>query len=333
MNLQNLKNTKNRLTVIISSEAKIVDEINDLLMWGAMKHIRNENFIWIEVPNMTKITGACENVDTLYKVDHFGMEAYLAQTGQLYLECKIPLHNKVWTIITSSRAEDSADSRHLNQFKLIEFEHHGNLEELLRNVESTIKAMFVSVMVYGRKQLDELGRLEEINRWFTDGFSRITYTKAISFLQKSGLKIEWGEDFGSKEELLLVKEFGDKPLFITHFPKKIKFFNMRVNDDTPEIVNSADLIMPYAGEAVGSAERENNYDRLVERLEQSDMFKILYERGKTLNDFQDYLDLIKKYPILHSGCGIGFSRISQAVLGVNDIRISSNYPLQNNTLY
>ena len=128
MGLEEFSTTKNRFELIVKEEAAIIDGINDSLMWGAMDYLRSSGFKWVEVPILTKITGACENVDTLYAVDHFGQEAYLAQTGQLYLEAKIPLHKKLWTIITSSRAEDKADDRHLNQFQLIELEHEGTLD-------------------------------------------------------------------------------------------------------------------------------------------------------------------------------------------------------------
>lgn len=332
MDLNILKQTKNRFSLINSQEAKIVDEINDALMWGAMLFLRR-NFVWIEVPTLTKITGACENINTLYSVDHFGIEAFLAQTGQLYLEAKIPIHNKVWTVIDSSRAEPVADERHLNQFQLIEFEHRGNLEYLLENIEETIKSMLREAVDNVPRQLKTLGRYDEISRWLSEPFGRITYTKAVELLRQSPYAISWGDDLARMQEMYLVSVSGSKPLFITHFPKKIKFFNMRQNDSDENVVNSADLIMPYSGEAVGSAERESDYERLVARLKESQMFRILSQRGKTLDDFTDYLELIKKCPILHSGCGIGFGRVSQSVLGTDDIRISSPYPIQNNILY
>ena len=333
MNLETMKNTKDRFNTITGIEAKVIDEINDALMWGAMTHLREQEFTWIEVPIMTKITGACENVDTLYALDHFGKEAYLAQTGQLYLEAKIPVHEKLWTIITSSRAEESVDTRHLNQFQLIELEHKGDFELLLKNIESTIKAMINYSVETKRELLDELGRVKEITSWSKNPFARITYTQAVRQLSKTPLAIEWGEDFTSATEEYLVSANGNKPLFITHFPTKIKFFNMKQNEADPDIVNSADLIMPYSGESVGSAERENNYEKLVQRLVESNMFKILSKRGRTLDDFNDYLQIVKKHPVLHSGCGIGFNRISQAVLGQDDIRVSANYPIQSNVLY
>ncbi|MGC9005504.1 MAG: amino acid--tRNA ligase-related protein [Candidatus Micrarchaeia archaeon] len=163
-------------------------------------------------------------------------------------------------------------------------------------------------------------------------FNRITYTEAIEIL-KEDFGIKWGDDLKSKHELFLVKVLGGRPLFITHYPKEIKFFNMRVNEEDDRIVNSADLIMPYSGESVGSAERENNYERLVERLLSSPMYRMLKQRGKSIHDFAEYLNFIKKNPILHSGCGIGFNRISQSVIQASDIRIVTNYPLNRENIY
>jgi asparaginyl-tRNA synthetase len=333
LNLDILKKTDGRFSRIISGDAKAVDEVNDSLMWGARKYLRHNGFMWLEVPMMTKITGACENVDTLYSLDHFGTETYLAQTGQLYLEAKIPLHEKVWTIITSSRAEDAVDSRHLNQFQLVEFEHKGDFESMLKHIEGLVKSMIAEALDKNKKLLEELGRLPELEAWVSAPFARMSYTEAVEMLKGTKHEIEWGDDLTSKTEHYLVSKNGNRPLFVTHFPKKIKFFNMRQNDGDEDIVNSSDLIMPYSGESVGAAERENNYDRLVERLVESPMFKVLAKRGKTINDFKDYLDIIKKHPILHSGCGIGFNRISQSVLGADDIRVSANYPIQKGVLY
>ncbi|MGC9005503.1 MAG: amino acid--tRNA ligase-related protein [Candidatus Micrarchaeia archaeon] len=139
--LEQLVETKNRFEVINSEEMACIDRINSTLYAGAVEYFIRNGFCWIEVPTLTKITGACENVSTLYAVDHFGVEAYLAQTGQLYLEAKIPLHKKLWTTIVSSRAEQEVDGRHLNQFTLLEFEHAGDFESLLFHIEELVKSM------------------------------------------------------------------------------------------------------------------------------------------------------------------------------------------------
>lgn len=330
--LEQLVKTENRFEIINSTEMAVVDKINSNLYTGAMEHLVKNGFCWVEVPTLTKITGACENVDTLYCLDHFGVEAYLAQTGQLYLEAKIPSHKKVWTSIASSRAECQVDGRHLNQFTLLEFEHAGNLEMLLGNIEALVKAMVKKAVDESSEELELIGVDSEKLSLCNKKFSRITYTKAIEMLG-TAFDIEWGADLKSPHELFLVDALGGKPLFITHYPREIKFFNMRVNDYDENIVNSADLIMPFSGESVGSAERENNYERLVERLVESPMFKILKSKGKTIDDFAEYLNMVKKNPVLHSGCGVGFNRISQSVLQSKDIRTSTNYPINSQNLY
>ncbi|MEM2948502.1 MAG: amino acid--tRNA ligase-related protein [Candidatus Anstonellales archaeon] len=330
--LGQLVETKNRFEIINSEEMACIDRINSSLYTGAVEYFIKNGFCWVEVPTLTKITGACENVNTLYTVDHFGVEAYLAQTGQLYLEAKIPSHKKVWTVITSSRAEQEVDGRHLNQFTLLEFEHIGDFESLLFHIEELVKNMIRNALKNNEEDFNSLGVDAGYVFEYTKKFNRITYTEAIEIL-KPDFNINWGDDLKSKHELFLVDALGGRPLFITHYPKEIKFFNMRVNEEDDRIVNSADLIMPFSGESVGSAERENNYERLVERLLNSPMYRILKERGKSIDDFADYLNLIKKDPILHSGCGIGFNRISQSVLQVNDIRIVTNYPLNRENIY
>lgn len=333
MDLNILEKTTDRFNLANTQEAGLVDKINDSLYWGATNYAKANGFMYTEVPILTKITGACENVDTLYALDHFGKQGYLAQTGQLYLESKIPLHEKLWTMITSSRAENSADSRHLNQFQLFELEFRGDMEKLIYHIQGTVKSMLHSVLNYNDQELEEIGRTDEVKKWASEPFARITYSDAVDMIKNMpGYSFKWGDDLKAVHENMISKEIG-KPLFITHYPKEIKFFNMKVNDVDKRVVNSTDLIMPYSGESVGAAERENNYDSLVERLENSQMYKILKQRGHSLTDFEDYLEMVKKNPILHSGCGIGMSRISQAVLGVKDIRVATSYPLQSNVLY
>lgn len=325
--------TKQHFQNLNSPGALALDRVNDALLWGARDYLRKEGFVWIDVPTITAITGACENVDTLYALDHFGKEAYLAQTGQLYLETKIPGHRKVWTIIQSNRAEEKADTRHLNQFQLVEFEEEGDFEGLLTRIEATVKAMMASALS-ATEAFALLGRdTAEVEGWIAAPFARISYDEAIALLAGTPLEKEWGDDLGHEEEQFLVKAAGWRPCFVTNFPTAIKFFNMRQVPGNPERVNSADLILPYAGEAVGSAERENDHRRLVARLERSQMFQILSARGKTLDDFEHYLEFIKEHPTLHAGCGIGFARVAQSVLGLDDIRKATAYPLTSETLY
>jgi asparaginyl-tRNA synthetase len=161
-------------------------------------------------------------------------------------------------------------------------------------------------------------------------FQRMTYTKAVEML--SDLEIQWGDDLKSNHEKLLVTLTGNQPLFITHYPKNIKFFNMKENDESSAVVNSADLLMPSSGEAVGAAEREYRHEKLRERLLNSSMFKQLVEKGGSIDDFKWYLEFYENSGVPHSGCGIGLNRITQFVLGTDDIRATTAFPMNRESI-
>ena len=324
--LENLKNTAERYRLFKEPSLQAIARIEASLLSGARKYFEENLFVEVTVPHVTRATGACENVATMFEVDFFGQKRYLAQTGQLYLEVMTPYLEKVWAAGPSFRAEDKVDDRHLVEFTLLEIEFRGNFEQLLEHVEGTLVSMVSEVLAKRSEDLAVLGvdaeRLQNVRR----PFKRITYTDAVELLEGEGVR--WGDDLKSQHEKLLVEYMGSQPLFITHYPKAIKFFNMKENAVNPELVDSADLILPYSGEAVGAAEREYEYDRLVKRLLQSSMFRLLKERGGGLEDFAWYLNFYKEFgghP--HSGCGIGLGRVMQFVLGVDDIRGSTVWPV------
>jgi asparaginyl-tRNA synthetase len=239
----------------------------------------------------------------------------------------IPRLKKVWCAGPSFRAEPETDNRHLTEFPLLEIEFEGDFNELLEHIENTICSM-ISETLKEEKLLKEIGVDTERLKSVKKPFKRVTYDEAV---KKVGL--EWGSDLKSKHEKMLVEMFGNQPLFITHFPKPIKFFNMRENDFRSDIVNSTDLILPGSGEAVGAAEREYRYEKLKERLKNSEMMKKLETRGGGVQDFQWYLDCVKSNGIkLHSGCGIGLNRVTQFVLGTDDIRKCTVFPLNSETI-
>ncbi len=258
----------------------------------------------------------------MFEVSFFGERRYLAQTGQLYLEVLTPYLEKVWAAGPSFRAEPDVDDRHLVEFSLVELEFKGGFEELLGHIEGTITSMIGEAVSSRAADLELLGadipRLKEI----APPFRRVSYTDAVELLE--GMGVKWGDDLKSAHEKQLVEYFGGKPLFITHYPKSIKFFNMKQNEQNPDLVDSADLILPYSGEAVGAAEREFDYDRLVSRLLDSTMFALLKERGGTLEDFAWYLNFYREaVGCRHSGCGIGMNRVTQSVIGTDDIRATT----------
>lgn len=313
----------------------LVARVESALIRGADDYFREQGFVWVpSVPHIVSITGACENIDTLYSFDYHGHEAFLTQTGQTALEEMTQELEKVCTTIHSFRKEEVVDNRHLTEFPLVEFEFRYEPEKedgfdlLLENIENTIYSMVKNVVKTEKESLEKLGvdyeRLENLKK----SFNRISYTKAVEILG-----IKWGEDLKSEHESKLMAEFGDKPLFITRYPEEIKFFNMQPNRNNLKIVNSADLLLPPGGEAVGSAVREHDYDVLIDRLDKSEMMRLLRARGKDIKDFESYLNLIKDNPVPHAGCGIGLNRVTQYVLNEKDIRKVTPYPMNKEILY
>jgi len=320
-----LKATENRHKLLSKPELSAVVKIEASLLRGARRYFEEHGFVEVVVPHLTRATGACENIATMFEVDYFGKRRYLSQTAQLYLEVLTPFLGKVWCIGPSFRAEPSVDERHLTEFTLIELEFAGDFGQLLEHIEGVICSMVGCVLAEREKELELLGvdadRLKRVGK----PFEKITYTEAVGLLADYGVK--WGDDLKSAHEKALVQMVGNKPLFVTHFPKAIKFFNMRENDENPAVVNSADLLLPMSGEAVGAAEREYRYEKLFERLVNSTMFKQLVEKGGSIEDFNWYLEFYKEHRVLHSGCGIGLNRVTQFVLGAEDIRATTAFPL------
>lgn len=322
---EKLARTENRHRLLVEKEMGAVVSIESELLRAARRFFEHNDYTEVVTPHVTRITGSCENIDTLFGLDYFGDEAYLVQTGQLYLEALIPSMGNVFCVGPSFRAESSVDGRHLTEFTLMELEFPGDFDDLLETIERLVCSMVQSVVQRKRKELGMLGVDAERLRKVRTPFRRISYTEAIDTLKKEGVRIEWGEDLSSRYEKILVKD--GIPTFITHFPEAIKFFNMRRNPLNPRVVNSADLILPFSGEAVGAAEREFDHRLLRKKLLNSEMFRMLKKRGKTAEDFGWYMDIVRNHGIQHSGCGIGLNRVTQFILGSEDIRMSTAYPM------
>lgn len=302
-------------------------------------YLEKEGFTELFPPRVVRASGACENVNTLFEVSSnkdfnwFGMpekkhQAYLAQTGQLYLEAFVPYLRKVFCSGPSFRAEEGCDNRHLTEFQMMEIEFAGDFNNLLQYIEGfifNISKDIVDLPAAEQKKLglssESIARLAKIK----SVFPKITYTEAI---KKLGLN--WGDDINSKKEAELVAMYDNHPIFITRYPdpmwdhgKEIeveKFFNMLPDKQTPGLVLSADLILPIAGEAVGSAARVDDPETLVYRLTNSKMYKRLLGMGGNIDDFAWYIERSKENMIPHAGCGFGMSRILKWISGADDIK-------------
>ncbi len=326
---------------------KALIKINASFKEGVAEHYRKMGLQYVDVPEIVGITGACENVDTLFKVgNRQDLPLFFTQTGQLALEQALQKFSGVYTVINSGRDEEIEDERHLRQFRLTEEEFDWTMvdgkskaydeekmyEALLTHIEGAIKAGVERILAENAPELKKyFGRNPQTIRGILDRpFLRISYEEAVNFLNKNGFpKLGWGSDLKSEHEQKIVtyankgKKNGELlPVFIMRYPKEIKFFNMKVSTNDKRVVLSADLIFPYAGEGVGSAVREHRGDYLRQRLMDSMMFKLHVKRGGRYEDFTWYIDKIiaQKKTNPHAGYGIGNERVIQFVLGQKDIR-------------
>jgi len=316
-----------------SKEVAAVARIESEISRGFISYCFENNFVLIDPPPITDITGSCENFLSVFDVDYFGKKGYLTQTGQLYLEAFLPEFSRVFCLGPSFRKEKAVDNRHAVAFNLLEIEvAHIDLEGLQNHIECIFDYMLENVLRRCLKELAMLGVKREWLETFRPPYQVITYKEAIKILN-----LKWGDDLKHKQELELVEKLGNKPIFVTHYPQEIKFFNMRVNRQNPKIVNSMDLLLPFSGEAVGAAEREEKEEILLERLNNSMMIKLMADttglaKEQLIKKFDWYVDLIKRYPVRHAGCGMGKNRITQSFLASTDIRSCSAYFLNKESL-
>ena len=317
--------SQHRLNII-----KIWNSVYD----GARQCVKDRGYTYIgNMPEVAGISGACESTELLFKLDFFGSQAYLVQSGQLPLELLTPHFKKVYCEIQSHRAESAVDKRHLTQFSLFEIELLGGLEDLLVEIEVIVKAMMKSVASDCRDELLFFGQSPySLEKRLNKPFFRMTYTEAVEDLKPIFPILTWGDDMKAEHEKVLTDRYG--PMFLTHFPKDLKFFNMLVNSDNPMVVDSADLLLPYSGESGGAAAREHEYDKIVKRLKESSMYKHLIELGGSDKDFEWYLSAHRNKVIpSHAGAGLGINRIVSYLLGLDDIRKASPFVSNRENLF
>lgn len=331
------------------SNLKHLIPIASTVIEAAHKHYTANGLAHVPVPQIVGITGACENVDTLFKVkSRVPVPLFFCQTGQLTLEQALQFHSAVYTVMQSGRDEEAEDERHLRQFMLTEEEFDWSLvggdapydeermyEALLARAEAAIKAFSLAVIErHGDLLESSFGRdAAGLAASLTLPFHRISYEDALALLRLNGYPgLSWGSDLTSGHEAKVVEVLADggfpRPVFIMRYPKEIKFFNMKVSENDARVVLSADLILPHAGEAVGSAVREHDAAKLEKRLLGSPMYRLHLENGGTLRDFRWYLDLVGSGNTRpHAGYGIGNERVIQYLLGSADIRDCSLFSL------
>ncbi|MCT4781770.1 asparagine--tRNA ligase [Exiguobacterium himgiriensis] len=308
----------NRHLWLRSRRQHAIMKVRNELIRATYEFYNQEGFVKIDPPIIT--SSAPEGTTELFETDYFGQPAYLSQTGQLYMEAASMALGKVFSFGPTFRAEKSKTRRHLIEFWMIEpemafFDHDMSLELQERYVAYLAKSALdncrVELELLGR----DLSKLEKVQA----PFPRIRYKDAIAFLKAEGFDdIEYGDDFGAPHETAIANAH-DKPVFITHWPKEIKPFYMKVDPENPELVLCADLIAPEGyGEIIGGSEREDDYDRLKEEI---------IKEGLDETDAYDwYLELRKYGSVPHSGFGLGLERTVAWISGIEHIREAIPFP-------
>jgi len=310
---------------ILKGEYAQTTRLRSKMLRAAREWFEENSFLEICVPHITGATGSCEWFPnampvTMYNVQGQELSMFLRQTGQLYLEAFTHVHNRVFTIGPSFRQERKVTNRHLCEFTLIEFEGRDfELDGLMNLIESVVKRMYRAATGLCPNAL--------LDNYCALPFNRVTYAEAISTLKQRGYQINYGDDLGSKEELGLCAILNSLPTFVTHYPADprpkeggvIKFFSMKRSAST---TLCCDLLLPHVGESVGGAVREGSSEKCRTQFCESYMYEHLTERGVDPAQFDWYFDVLAKGEGQSAGCGIGFERVVQSVLALQQQGVS-----------
>ena len=284
-----------------------------------------KNGYW-EVTPPILTASACEGGATLFPVDYFGTKAYLSQSAQLYLEALVYVLEKVFSLTPSFRAERSRTRRHLTEYWHLEPEAAWHsMEDMMRVAEELVAYIVGRVLEERRRELEDLGRdINTLKKSLNTPYPRVKYDEAIGILQKKGINVKWGDDLGADEERVLTMEF-ETPFFLTHFPKSVKSFYMKIDRSRPDVVLGFDLLAPEGyGEIIGGGEREDDYNTLYQRI---------LEQGLNPEDYKWYLDLRRYGSVPHSGFGLGIERAVMWIAGLDHIREAIPFPRYRERIY
>lgn len=261
-----------------------------------------------------------------FKKDLFGKQTYITGSGQLHAETFALAYKKVYTFGPTMRTENSNTKTHANEFWMIEPEvAFCDLEGIMNIEEEMLKYVVKYVLDKCPLEIDffdkfvEKGLKEKLNKVINSKFVRITHKEAITLLKEAKVdfefKPEYGEDI-AKEHERYITEYFNGPVFITNWPKDIKAFYMKLNDDN-ETVAAVDLEVPGSGELIGGSQREDDYDKLIKRMEELNIPK---------DDLEWYTNLRRFGGCYHSGFGLGFERLIMYLTGIENIRDVIPYP-------
>lgn len=324
---------------------RAVFRLRSILAFGLHKFFQERDFVYVNPPIITAsdAEGAGEmfNVTTIdpndpprredgkvdYNKDFFSKKSYMTVSGQLEAEDYALAFGNVYTFGPTFRAEVSNTPRHAAEFWMLEPEMaFADYNVCMDTAEDMIKYAIDYILENAKDEMEffnqwiDKGLIERLTKLRDSEFARITYTKAIELLKESGEKfefpVEWGMDLQTEHERYLSEQIVGGPVFVTDYPKDIKAFYMKRNDDG-KTVAAFDMLVPGVGELIGGSQREERYDELV---------KSMIDNGLKPEEYQNYLDLRRFGTVVHSGYGLGFERAMMYVTGMKNIRDVIAYP-------
>ncbi|MBT8488361.1 MAG: asparagine--tRNA ligase [Gemmatimonadetes bacterium] len=283
----------------------------------------DRDFVRIDTPILTGAIG--EHAGTLFETDYFGDPAYLAQTGQLYVEAACPAFRRVYCFGPTFRAEKSKTRRHLTEFWMVEPEvAFADSDDNMRLQEKFVSYLVARALERCEDELGVLERDTSLLEKVKPPFPRISYSDAVEELQGKGSEVEWGQDLGASDETLLMED-RELPLFVHDYPKGAKAFYMKENPEDPRTVLCDDLLAPEGyGEIIGGSQREDDLHRLQERIREEKLPEEAYAW---------YLDLRRYGTFPHSGFGLGIERTVAWISGRHHVREMIPFPRLMNRLY
>ena len=348
--LQNKRHTFEYLRTIAhlrprTNAFSAVFRVRSVLAYALHKFFQENNFVYVHTPIVTgsdaegagemfRITTLDlndvpkkENGEVDFSKDFFGKSTNLTVSGQLNVETFCAAFRNVYTFGPTFRAEYSNTARHASEFWMIEPEiAFADLSANMELAEDMIKYIIKYVMDNCPEEMEffnafvEKGLFDKLNNVLNNEFAKVTYTEAIEILENCGKKFEfpvkWGIDLQSEHERFLAEEYFKKPVFVTDYPKDIKAFYMKLNEDG-KTVRAMDLLAPGIGEIIGGSQREDNLEILTNRMDELKLDKESYEF---------YLDLRRYGSFPHSGYGLGFERMMMYITGMQNIRDVLPFP-------
>ncbi len=322
-----------------------VFRVRSLIAYAIHKYFQDRDFVYVHTPIITgsDAEGAGEmfrvttlDMDNLPRTeegtidvsqDFFGKTTNLTVSGQLNGETYAMAFKNIYTFGPTFRAENSNTTRHAAEFWMIEPEiAFADLKDDMALAEGMLKYIITYVLEHAPEEMQffnqfmDQGLLERLHNVAGSEFGHVTYTQAIEILEKNNdnfdYKVFWGCDLQTEHERYLTEQIFKKPVFVTDYPKEIKAFYMKLNEDN-KTVAAMDLLVPGIGEIIGGSQREDDYDKLVKRME---------ELGLNAEDYDFYLDLRKYGSARHAGFGLGFERCVMYLTGMGNIRDVVPFP-------